>query len=111
MSDSSGELFFLAGVTASGKTELAITWAKENDAEILSCDSVAFYKGMDIGSSKPSLDDRQKVCHYGLDLSPVNECFDISRFVEYARMWFLRFMPVGKNFWWWAEVVFIYIPF
>ena len=85
MSDSSGELFFLAGVTASGKTELAITWAQENDAEILSCDSVAFYKGMDIGSSKPSLVDQNKVCHYGLDLSPVNECFDISRFVEYAR--------------------------
>ena len=85
MSDSSGELFFLAGVTASGKTELAITWAQENNAEILSCDSVAFYKGMDIGSSKPSLDDQNKVCHYGLDLSPVNECFDISRFVEYAR--------------------------
>ena len=42
-------LYFLGGVTASGKSGLALGWAEENNAEILSCDSIAIYRGMDLG--------------------------------------------------------------
>ena len=54
MNKTGSTLYFLAGVTSSGKTRLALEWAEENEAEILSCDSIALYQGMDIGSAKPS---------------------------------------------------------
>ena len=57
-------LYFLAGVTSSGKTSLALDWAEQNGAEILSCDSVAIYKGMDVGSAKPTMAERERVVHH-----------------------------------------------
>ena len=65
-------LYFLAGVTASGKSAIALEWAEKNEAEILSCDSVALYRGMDIGSAKPNPDERARVKHHGLDLANVD---------------------------------------
>ena len=78
-------LYFLAGVTSCGKTQLALEWAEENGAEILSCDSIALYQGMDIGSAKPTEADQKRVKHYGLDLSKVNQRFDVSKYVIYAK--------------------------
>ena len=46
-------LYFLAGVTSSGKSELALKWAEIHDAEILSCDSIAVYRGMDLVRPSP----------------------------------------------------------
>lgn len=77
-------LYFIAGVTASGKSALALDWAEKNDAEILSCDSIAVYQGMNIGSAKPSLDDQSRVKHYGLDLEQVDKRYDISKYLNYA---------------------------
>ncbi len=85
MIEDSPTLYFLAGVTASGKTELALDWAEKNSAEILSCDSVAIYQGMDVGSAKPSLEDQKRVKHYGLDLVPVIKGYDVSKYSEYAQ--------------------------
>ena len=77
-------LYFLAGVTASGKSSIALEWAQENEAEILSCDSIALYRGMNIGSAKPSLEDQLKVKHYGLDLANVDQRYDVSKYINYA---------------------------
>ncbi len=61
-------LIVVAGPTASGKSALALFLAEQLNGEILSCDSVAIYRGMDIGSAKPSPADRTRISHHGLDL-------------------------------------------
>ena len=78
-------LHFLAGVTAVGKSELSMQWAENRGAEILSCDSIAIYRGMDLGSAKPSIEQRERVRHHGLDLAAVSEGYDVSRYEKYAR--------------------------
>ena len=78
-------LYFLGGVTASGKSGLALGWAEENNAEILSCDSIAIYRGMDLGSAKPTCEERERVAHHGLDLTVVGDGYDVSRYLEYSR--------------------------
>ena len=72
-------LYFLAGVTSSGKSALAMSWAASQNAEILSCDSIALYRGMDLGAAKPSAEDRKRIPHHGLDLAEVTEGFDVSK--------------------------------
>ena len=62
------ELWILAGVTAAGKTEFSLQWAEKYDAEIISCDSVSFYRGLNIGSAKPSKEEQGRVVHHGLDM-------------------------------------------
>ena len=71
MNKKSSTLYFLAGVTSSGKTQLAVEWAEANQAEILSCDSIALYQGMNIGSAKPSDAEQARVKHHGFNLSKV----------------------------------------
>jgi tRNA dimethylallyltransferase len=80
-----GEIWLLGGVTASGKTELALSWAENNGAEILCCDSVSLYRGLDIGSAKPKLHELDRVPHFGLDLAEVSEVFDVVQFHAYAQ--------------------------
>ena len=58
---------------------------KKNDAEIISCDSVSFYRGLDIGSAKPSMQERSSVPHYGLDLASIKETLDVRKFHDYAQ--------------------------
>lgn len=85
MSRAEQTLHFIAGVTASGKTELSLEWAQRHGAEILCCDSIAVYKGMNLGSAKPTDMERTMVPHHGLDLCPVSENYDVIRFADYAR--------------------------
>ena len=67
-------VYFLVGPTASGKTELSFALAKNLNAEIVSCDSMCVYKGMDILTSKPSELNRKKVRHHLVDIiSPTKE--------------------------------------
>lgn len=79
------KLYFLTGPTATGKTALGIEWAKKNDAEILSCDSLLFYKGMDIGTAKPSPEERAGVKHYGIDIQSVNEPFNVKNYIDFSK--------------------------
>ena len=58
----------LTGPTGSGKTRLGIGWAKQLDAEIISMDSMAVYRGMDIGTAKPTAADRAAVPHHLIDV-------------------------------------------
>ncbi len=78
-------LFVLTGTTASGKTEWALRWAEENNAEIISCDSLLFYRGMDIGSAKPTRDELTRVPHHLIDVCEVTERMDITDYVKDAR--------------------------
>jgi len=75
----------LTGPTAVGKTETALRWAEQNDAEIISCDSVCVYRGMDIGSAKPTPEEQRRVRHHGLDLVEPTERYSVSQYVEMAR--------------------------
>ena len=61
-------LIVIVGPTASGKSALALHLAAQLGGEIVSCDSVAVYRGLDIGSAKPSAADRARIPHHGLDL-------------------------------------------
>ncbi len=60
--------FILTGPTASGKSQLALTVAERLGAEIVSMDSMALYRGMDVGTAKPGPDDRRRVPHHLLDV-------------------------------------------
>jgi tRNA dimethylallyltransferase len=79
------ELVAIIGPTASGKTGLAIEIAKKYNGEIISADSRAIYKYLDIGSAKPSLGDRQGVPHWGFDLSGPGRTYSVSDFQVYAK--------------------------
>ncbi len=85
MSDIPAVIYLLAGVTAAGKSSISMKWAQQIGGEILSCDSVAVYRGMDIGSAKPSIPELQKVPHYGIDLVEVNEVFSVADYQVYAQ--------------------------
>ena len=61
-------LVVILGPTGSGKTSLSVTLARQFDGEIVSCDSVAVYRGLEIGSAKPSAEQRQQVPHHLLDV-------------------------------------------
>jgi tRNA dimethylallyltransferase len=61
-------LVVILGPTGSGKTLLSVTLARRFDGEIVSCDSVAVYRGLEIGSAKPSAEQRQQVPHHLLDV-------------------------------------------
>jgi len=75
----------LTGCTAVGKTELALRWAEAHGAEIVSCDSLLFYRGMDIGTAKPTREERARVPHHLIDICEPSEPMDIARYCELAR--------------------------
>ena len=77
-------LYVLTGPTAVGKTEKSIQWALEREAEILSCDSLLIYRGMDIGTAKPSKEERSLVPHHGIDLVDCEVPFSVKAFQDYA---------------------------
>nr|MBF0221960.1 tRNA (adenosine(37)-N6)-dimethylallyltransferase MiaA [Desulfobulbaceae bacterium] len=75
-------VIFLAGPTASGKTELAIAIAQQFNCEIVGVDSMQIYKYMDIGSAKPSKDELSQVAHHLIDYVNPDEPYNASRFVS-----------------------------
>jgi tRNA dimethylallyltransferase len=66
-------LVVVVGPTASGKSTLALALAEQLSGEIVSCDSVAIYRGMDIGTAKPTLVERARVPHHMIDIAWPNE--------------------------------------
>lgn len=77
-------LYVLAGPTATGKTALSIPLALALNAEIIVADSRQVYRGMDIGTSKPTAAERERVVHHGLDLRDPDEVFSAAEFVAHA---------------------------
>jgi len=74
----------IVGPTASGKTGVAIEIAKRLGGEIISADSRAIYKGMDIGTAKPTLEEQGDIPHFGLDLVYPDQRFTAADFKQYA---------------------------
>ena len=90
-------LHVLTGPTAVGKTEWALRWAEGHDAEIVSCDSLLFYRGMDIGTAKPTPAERARVRHHLIDVCAVTERMDVTRYVAAAQAAIADIIARGRN--------------
>lgn len=75
-------IIFIVGPTATGKSELAVRLAKKINGEIISCDSVAIYRGIDIASSKPAKSLQKEIPHHLIDVvSPAKE-YNVAKFIK-----------------------------
>ena len=77
-------LIVIVGPTAVGKTRLALRLAQEFDGEIVSADSRQVYRGMDIGTAKPTLEERRRVPHHLIDVVAPDETFTLAQYQELA---------------------------
>lgn len=89
-------ILVILGPTGSGKTGVSIEIAKAIDGEIISADSRAIYKGMDIGTAKPTIEERQIIPHYGIDLVEPGERFTVADWKEYAKSKIAEIKSRGK---------------
>lgn len=83
--DTTIPLLVICGPTASGKTDLAIALARKHGGEIVSADSMQVYRGMDIGTAKPTLWERNGVPHHLIDIRDPEEDFSVAEYTELAR--------------------------
>jgi len=91
------QCWFITGATASGKTGVAMNLAERLNAEILSLDSMAIYRGMDIGTAKPTAEQRRQIPHHLLDLLDPNEDYSVSQYVDAAADAIKRIQAKGKT--------------
>jgi tRNA dimethylallyltransferase len=78
------DCWFLTGPTASGKTQIGIELARRLRAEILSLDSMAVYRRMDIGTAKPTVDERAAVPHHLIDIADSDDEFSVAQYAAAA---------------------------
>ena len=78
------KIVVICGPTASGKTALSIALAKAFDGEVVSADSMQIYRRMDIGTAKPSLEERDGVPHHMLDVAEPGEPYSVARYAKEA---------------------------
>jgi tRNA dimethylallyltransferase len=76
---------FIAGPTAVGKSEIALLLAEQIGGEIISADSMQVYRGLDIGTAKPSPAERARVTHHLIDICELTENFDAAQFIRLAQ--------------------------
>ncbi|KAK9088973.1 hypothetical protein Scep_028055 [Stephania cephalantha] len=79
------KVLVISGPTGAGKSRLALELAKRLNGEIISADSVQVYRGLDVGSAKPSWSDRKEVPHHLLDILHPSEDYSVGQFFEDAR--------------------------
>jgi tRNA dimethylallyltransferase len=84
MQDVFTKCWFLTGATAVGKTAVGLALANRLDAEIISLDSMAVYRGMDIGTAKPTREQRAIVAHHLLDIVDPRDEFSVAQYVDAA---------------------------
>lgn len=92
-------LHVLTGPTAVGKTELALQWAEKHEAEIVSCDSLLFYRGMNIGTAKPHREELERVPHHLIDIRDVAEPITIADYVVRAQQVVTDIQSREERFW------------
>ncbi len=90
-------LHIISGSTAVGKTEYALAYAEEYDAEIISCDALLVYRGMDIGTAKPSSEEQLRIRHHMIDVNPVDQPYDIVAYVKAAETAIASILERGKS--------------
>jgi tRNA dimethylallyltransferase len=78
------QCWFLTGPTASGKTRVGVELARRIGAEIVSMDSMALYRGMDIGTAKPTAEDRREMPHHLIDVISPHDESSLAQYIETA---------------------------
>ena len=78
------KLLVICGPTASGKTALSVACAQRLGGEVVSCDAFQIYRGLDIGTAKPDMRERQGVVHHMIDIADPKEAFSVSDFERMA---------------------------
>jgi len=86
----------VVGPTASGKTALSIALAKQFDGEIISCDSMQIYRGMDIGTAKPTPDEMCGIPHHMIDILEPSESFSAAEYAPRAKSAVADILSRGK---------------
>lgn len=86
----------VVGATASGKTSYAIELAKKINGEIISADSRLVYKGMDIGTAKPTIDEMQEITHYMIDVVEPEYNYSVGLYVKEAKKHITDIISRGK---------------
>lgn len=84
MCDRAAECWFVTGATASGKTKVSLEMARRLNAEIISLDSMAIYREMDIGTAKPNAAARAEIPHHLIDIINPDETFSVSQYRQRA---------------------------
>lgn len=84
MLENKTKVLAIVGPTASGKTALSIRLAKALDGEIISCDSMQVYRGMDIGTAKPTVAEREGIPHHLIDIAEPSESFSVADYAPLA---------------------------
>lgn len=77
-------IIVVTGPTASGKTALSVALAKALDGEVISCDSMQIYRGMDVGTAKVTPEEMEGIPHHMVDVADPREAFSAARFMEMA---------------------------
>jgi tRNA dimethylallyltransferase len=88
---------FIVGPTGAGKSALAMTVAERSNCEIVNADSRQFYRGMDLGTAKPSADDRARVPHHLIDVRDPDQSLDVAEFAQLARAAIDEIAARGRN--------------
>ena len=91
------DCWYVTGPTASGKTEIGLQLAQRLDAEIISLDSMAVYQQMDIGTAKPTAQQRQVVPHHLLDVVSAEMDYSLSQYVNEAHLAIDRIRQAGRQ--------------
>ena len=90
-------LWVVVGPTASGKTSLAIELCEQHDGEIVSADSVQVYRHFEVGTGKPSAEERTRARHHLIDVIEPTEPMDAARFAELAELAIADIRARGKR--------------
>ena len=91
------KVLVICGATASGKTALSVACAKAFNGEIISADSLLVYKGLNIGTAKPTLDEREGVPHHMIDVVGPTQSFSVSDYEEMALPIVEKLLAEGKT--------------
>ena len=91
------DIIVIVGPTGVGKTKLSIELAKELDAEIINGDSVSIYKRLDIGSAKPSIEERKEIPHHLIDIRDVTEDYTVFDYQKDVRRLIEEIQSRGKR--------------
>ncbi len=91
------KVLVICGATASGKTSLSVQSAQQFNGEIISADSMLVYRGMDIGTAKPTLEERQGVPHHLIDVVSPKDAFSVSDYEKMALPIVERILAEGKT--------------
>ena len=89
----SSRIIFVLGPTAVGKSAFALQKARENGAEIISADAFQVYRGLDIGTAKLRLDEREGITHHFIDICNPDQGYSVAEFARHAREMLIKDQP------------------